>query len=167
MSPTDDLHPDDAPRPRPNPAPAARDDALRRKRILARALGLDPSAVRAVNPVLRSHRVSDAAIRAWLSQPRFRKRLRALRRELAARRELELSRGARNAARRLSAAALRILDDFGDLQRRVCVDLIKLARAHPRRRRPRPLDPEGPLISPDLAPDVAERLIRELDPGDD
>lgn len=135
----------------------SRDPSARRRRYLARALGVvDP------RPVLESHHVSDTEFGHWLSQPRFRQRLRALRRELAARRELKLSQGAHRAAMRLSAAATRILDDFTDLQRRVCVDLIKLSRTSPTRRS-RPADAAQPLISPDLPPDEAQRLIEEME----
>lgn len=138
------------------------DDATRRRRrYLASAFGVREAEADAVRPVLASHEVSDEQIRGWLTQPQFRRRLRALRRELAARRELEVSRGAHRAARQLSAAAVRILDDFTDLQRKVCVDLIKLSRAQARPARP-PADPREPLVSPDLPADEAARIIEAM-----
>lgn len=140
------------------------ESAVRRRRYLARALGVDDSAADAVRPVLASHAVSEEQFRAWLSSPPFRQRLRALRHELAARRDLAVSRGAHRAARRLSTAAVRILDDFTDLQRKVCVDLIKLSRTPPARRTRSAGDEDArePLISPDLPADEARRLMEEM-----
>lgn len=124
-----------------------------RARIERLCRGEDPE------PVLRRYRVSLEEFRHWLTHPDFRRRLRALRRELSARRDLEICRGAHRAARQMSRAAMSLLEGFTDVQRKVCVDLIRLSRESPRRAR----RSSQPLASPDVPPDEVQRLIEELE----
>jgi hypothetical protein len=136
---------------------------IRRRRISARIFGIDEQ--EAVRQVLAAHRVSDEQFRHWISSPQFRKKLRALRRELSARRDLEISRGAHHAAKRMRRAAVAgDFDGFTDLQRKVCVDLIKLSRHCPAKPRPpaAPDEQAEPLIHEDVAPDEARRLLDQF-----
>lgn len=97
---------------------------LRQKQLLQKLLIAED----ALGDILKQSRIRPATLLRWLEDPAFAAEVKRLRRQLAKRRELEVSLGAASAAARLRRAT----DDPAALkntqQRRACVELVKLAR---------------------------------------
>jgi hypothetical protein len=116
-----------------------------------------------IRHVLGKYAVDEQTLAQWLSEPSFRRTLRRVRKALSTRRELRVARGAEKAAECLEDALApdALPRGLSDLQRKVCVDLIRLARATPAKPRTAATATE-PLISPDIPQEEAQRLLREM-----
>lgn len=112
---------------------------------------------------MRLHGVSELDLARWMQSRLFRRLLKRVFAGLTARSELEVARGTVTASRRLAERAGKPLQDFDELCRKVCVDLVKLNRSRDQRKRNSAVESTPPtLIAPDVPRDEGESLLEQL-----
>jgi hypothetical protein len=102
----------------------------------------------------------------WLTQPLFKRELKKRLMGMRRLREMDIKRGAVEAARRLSRAAFGA-GDFTRMnlyERRACVDLVQLVRSEERKPRVPPVVEAvmGPGVHPEWGEEEGEKLLERL-----
>jgi hypothetical protein len=113
---------------------------------------------RTMSQILHDQRMTPRELGRWMAHGRFRVELRRLRRSLRGLRVLDLEIGATIAAGLMAKVASDPDAMTRELQRRVCVDLIRLSGTRRGARR----EPTNPFPHPEVTPQQAKELMEGL-----